>query len=120
MAGQKQTFKDYLFMHITFLVYSFVAIAQKIAGGVFAEDGISLRLVGNVLIVLAMLFVYAILWQQVLKRFPLAKAYPNKGVTVIWALIWAVIFFGETITIENVIGSAIIILGIAVISRDDG
>ena len=56
--------------------------------------------------------------QQVLKHFTLVKAYSNKGVVVIWNLLWAVIFFQEVITIENLIGSAIIVIGIVVVSSD--
>ena len=71
------------------------------------------------LLVLAILAVYALMWQQVLKRFTLAKAYPNKGVVVIWNLLWAVVFFNETITKNNIIGSAVIIMGIALVSADE-
>lgn len=107
-------------MHVSFLVYSFVAILQKVTGNTLAGSGISPAFFGYAALVLALLFVYAILWQQVLKRFPLAKAYPNKGVTVIWNLLWAFVFFGEQITPENIIGSAIILVGIVVVSSDDG
>lgn len=58
------------------------------------------------------------MWQQVLKRFSLVTAMANKGVVVIINLIWSVLLFQEAITIYNIIGAAIIIGGIWMVSSD--
>ena len=107
---------DYTFMHASFLLYSFVGTVSKTAAnqGMFTPYFFMYAL-----LVLTILAVYALMWQQVLKRFTLAKAYPNKGVVVIWNLLWAVVFFKEVITISNIIGSAVIIIGIALVSADE-
>ena len=42
----------------------------------------------------------------------------NKGVVVIINLIWSVLLFREVITIYNIIGAAIIIGGIWMVSSD--
>ena len=61
---------------------------------------------------------YAIVWQQVLKKFPLVTAMANKGVVVIFNLIWSVILFGEAVTMYNVLGAIVIIGGIWMVSSD--
>ena len=37
----------------------------------------------------------------------------------IWTFIWAVLFFQETITVTNILGAAIIIMGIVLVFRDE-
>lgn len=70
-------------------------------------------------LVLLDLAVYAIVWQQVLKKLPLVSAYANKAVTVIWGLIWGMVIFKESLTIWNVIGAIVIIIGIYIVVRAD-
>ena len=117
LAGQnKPTIGNFIFMHVSFIVYSFVSVFSKTA----AEQGMfTTMFFVYALVELGCLGVYALLWQQVLKHFSLVKAYSNKGVVVIWNLIWAVVFFQEVLTVENIIGSAIILAGIVVVSSDD-
>lgn len=70
-------------------------------------------------LVLLDLAVYAIVWQQILKELPLVSAYANKAVTVIWGLIWGMVIFKESLTIWNVIGAIVIIIGIYIVVRAD-
>lgn len=70
-------------------------------------------------IVLVILFGYALVWQQLLKKLPLVTAYANKAVTVIWGLLWGTIIFKEKITLFNILGAALIILGIYVVVKAD-
>ena len=66
-------------------------------------------------LILANCAVYAIFWQQNLKRFPVNVAYAHSAVYNIWSLIWAVLIFSETINRGNVIGTFLIIAGILLI-----
>lgn len=61
--------------------------------------------------------VYAILWQQILKRIELSTAYMFKGITLVATMLIAALLFGEAITIPNIIGSIIIITGITLLAR---
>lgn len=61
--------------------------------------------------------VYAILWQQVLKRVELSTAYMFKGTGMIFGLLIAWLILGEQITVNNMIGAAIIIAGIALFAK---
>lgn len=107
--------KNYTFLHISFLVYSFVGLTSKIASG---KTFLSAEFFLYALFAFGILAVYAVLWQKALKVFPLVKAYSNKGAVIVWNLLWATVFLGERITIENMIGSAIIIVGIVMVSSD--
>lgn len=61
--------------------------------------------------------IYAIIWQQVLRRIELSTAYMFKGTTLIFTMLIAALLFGEAITIPNIIGSVIIITGITLLAR---
>lgn len=61
--------------------------------------------------------VYALLWQQVIVRMPISTAYMFKGTSLIFVLLFSVLLFGEAITLNNVIGAVIIIIGIILFAR---
>ena len=69
--------------------------------------------------VVALLGVYAIGWQQVIKRIPLTSAYANRAVAVIWGIIWGVVFFQETITLPKVLGAILVLSGVALFAFAD-
>lgn len=62
--------------------------------------------------------VYALLWQQMIKRFELSVAYANRSMAVVWSMVWAVIFFHDTITVQNVAGVVLVVIGICIINTD--
>lgn len=68
-------------------------------------------------IVVFLLGIYALLWQQIIKRYELTVAYVNKSLVIIWTFIWAWAFFGETITWNNIFGAILIIIGIVWVFR---
>ena len=65
----------------------------------------------------AIIGAYAILWQQILKRIELSTAYMFKGTTLIFTMLIAALLFGEAITLPNILGSVIIIVGIIFLAR---
>ena len=65
----------------------------------------------------AIIGIYAILWQQVLRRVDLSTAYMFKGTTLIFTMLIAALLFAETITVPNIVGSIIIISGITLLAR---
>ncbi|MBP5655302.1 MAG: EamA family transporter [Clostridiales bacterium] len=112
--GKIQTVKKYGLLYGAFIIYSLVAVCSKIAS--FQPDLFRTCLFLGLEVVC--LGVYALVWQQVLKRFPLVTAMANKGSVVIFNLIWSVILFSEHVTIFNMVGAAIIIFGIWMVSSD--
>ena len=101
--------KTLLFLHVILLLYSSSNIFSKLAG---IQEFLSLQFFIYYGIVLLILFIYAILWQKVIKLLPLTTAFANKAVTVIWGIVFGMFIFGESLSLGKVIGSILIILGI--------
>lgn len=109
--------KPYLLLYGNLLIYSFSTVCSKMASG---YPFLSLGFIVFYGLVLTSLMIYAVLWQQVLKRLPLSVAFANKSVTIIFGMLWGAIFFGEPIKINMLIGCAVIIAGVyLVVSEDD-
>lgn len=99
-------------MYAAFFVYSLAGICSKLASRqVFLSVPYLLCFAG----IVAVLGVYAVLWQQVLKKIPLSVAMSNKPVVLIFTTLWAVIFFGEALSIKFFIGIALVFAGLFVI-----
>ena len=81
---------------------------------------LSLQFCALYALLIVLLGVYAIGWQQMLKRLPLTTAYANKAVTILWGIVWGFLIFSEQVSIGKVIGGLFIIVGIVVFSYDDG
>ena len=100
---------DFIFLHITLLIYSLSSILSKMAAGYAFLSVQFFALYGGMLVLLV---IYALLWQQVLKRFALNVAFVNKSVIVVWGMVWGVLFFNERVTPLMVLGSVIVLIGL--------
>ncbi len=65
------------------------------------------------------LFVYALIWQQVLKTFRLPFAMCNKVITIVWGMLFSALIFNEQITLKKITGALIILSGIMMLSSVD-
>lgn len=104
-------------LHMLLMVYSTSGILSKLAAGV---DFLSIEFClyyGGVLLLLG---VYAIGWQQILKRLPLTTAFSNKAVTIVWGIVWGALFFFEPIALPKAVGALLIIAGVVLFSHADG
>ena len=70
-------------------------------------------------LVFVIMFGYAIIWQQILKRMPLTVAYANRPVTLIWGILWGALIFGEKVTWNMLAGAAVIFVGIYLVTGED-
>ena len=104
----------YALLYIAFLVYSGTSVFAKMA----AQQSLLIKMLVFMALEVVCLGIYAIIWQQVLKKFSLVTAMASKGVVVIFNLMWSLILFGERISLYNLIGAAVIIFGIWVVSTD--
>ena len=107
--------KDILLLQFVFLIYSMNSIVAKFASA--EEFGLKFILLYGLEV--AILGIYAILWQQVIKKFELSVAYANKAVTLIWAMLWGSVLFKEQITISKVAGILLVITGIVILNSKD-
>lgn len=116
METKKNSPKVLLFLHLLLMVYSTSSILSKKASGFpFLSPGFILCYGGMV----AVLGIYAIGWQQVIKRMPLTTAYANKAVTVVWGIIWGMIVFHEGVSPFKLFGAAIVLAGVALFGIAD-
>lgn len=114
MKGNK--IKSYIVLHLMLMLYSMSGICSKLAAG---EDFLSFKfclLYGCILLLLGL---YAIGWQQIIKQLPLTTAFANKAVTIVWGLVWGVLFFHETVTVGKVLGIVMVGLGIILFVKSD-
>ncbi len=107
--GEKKTF---LGLQALLLLYSMGGIFSKLASG---YSFLSKEYILYYAMVLSTLVIYALGWQQVIKRLPLITAYASKAVTVIWGVVWGALIFKEPITVKNVTGAVLIIAGILLV-----
>ena len=105
----------YLALHVMLAIYSMSSVCSKFAAGYdFMSLGFILCYGGMI----ACLGLYAIGWQQVIKRMPLTVAYANKAVTLIWGLVWGLLLFHEQITATKFLGAVIVLVGVVLYSLD--
>lgn len=105
----KTNVKSFIILHLILLVYSLGGICSKLASG---KTFLSFEFCLFYGLVILNLGIYAILWQQIIKRIPLNVAYANKAVTLVWGMVWGVIFFKESISLSNIIGAAVVLSGV--------
>lgn len=99
------------------IIYTISSIMSKKAS---ASSGDVLRFLFFFGMEFVILGIYALLWQQMIKRFELSVAYANRSMAVFWSMIWAVVFFHDKITVQNVIGVLLVIIGNIIINSDQG
>lgn len=111
---QSRSLLKYIILFGTFLIGSFSGVFSKYASFFpFLSLKYLLFLSASILV----LFVYAILWQQIIKRMPVSDAYMLRGITCFIGLALAYLIFNEPITTFNCIGTAITIAGIILYAK---
>ena len=54
------------------------------------------------------------------RRLPLTVAFANRAVTVVWGVVWGVLFFREQVSPLRLVGAALILAGVVLFARADG
>lgn len=103
-------------LHLLLMVYSVSGIFSKLAS---QQSFLSWPFVLYYGAIIALLGVYAIGWQQIIKRLPLTTAFANRAVAVVWGIIWGVVFFGESVTVYKMVGAIFVIGGVALFAKAD-
>ena len=111
-----KTVSKYVLLISVNLLYSLTCIFTRSASNYeFLSIEYVLLLFGAVCV----LGVYALSWQQIIKRMPISDAYMFKGTSIVFVLLLSSLIFDEVITWQNIVGSIIIILGIALFAKAD-
>ena len=114
---KRSKFSTLFALHLMLMLYSMSEICSKKAAG---ESFLSVRFCLYYGTVILLLGVYAIGWQQVIKRIPLTTAFANKAVTVVWGLVWGALFFREAVTLGKLLGAVLVIAGVILFERANG
>ena len=86
---EKCKFKALCLLHLLLAVYSATGIFSKIAA---SQPFLSIQFCLCYGAVIGLLGLYAIGWQQIIKNLPLTTAFANKAVTIVWNIVWGVLF----------------------------
>lgn len=113
---KKITLKDILFLQAIIMIFSASSVVAKLASG---QALLSVNWILFYGLEIFLLGVYAIFWQQAIKKFDLSIAYANRAMVLLWSIVWAVLIFKEKITVQNIIGLAVVILGIVIINAEE-
>ena len=110
-----QWVKNILVLQAVVVIYTLSSVVAKFATGkelfsfsFFLFYGLEIGILG----------VYAILWQQMIKRFDLSVAYANRAMALLWSALWAVLLFQEDLGPKQIAGIALVILGTVIVNTD--
>lgn len=84
---------------------------------VFGDTLVDIRVPGLVVLMFFLLAVYAWLWQKIIARVPITIAYANKASYLLWTQLAAVALFGETVSLGNWGGLALVLAGVLLVNR---
>ncbi len=110
-----QWVKNILVLQAVVVIYTLSSVVAKLATGkelfsfsFFLFYGLEIGILG----------VYAILWQQMIKRFDLSVAYANRAMALLWSALWSVLLFEEGLGPKQVAGIVLVILGTVIVNAD--
>lgn len=112
---KRSNIKIIILLNFLLMFYSMSGICSKLAS---KQQFLSFKFCFYYGLILLLLGIYAIGWQQIIKRLPLTVAFANKAITIVWGLIWGCIFFGEMVTIRKIGGAILVIVGVVLYSKE--
>ena len=112
---KKITLRDLLILQGVVMVFSITSVVANFASrqsfltpGFFLFYGLEVAVLG----------VYALLWQQVIKKFDISIAYANKAMVLLWGMLWSVVIFHTGVTPKQIVGCLFVIAGVIVLNRE--
>ncbi|MBR1670275.1 MAG: transporter [Butyrivibrio sp.] len=105
--------KDYFLLQLSVVVYSLSTVAGNLASG---YEFLSVGYIFFFALEFVVLAIYAILWQQAIKRFQLSVAYINKAMTLLWSMLWNFLIFSQGITGGRAVGVLLVMAGVMVMN----
>lgn len=109
--------KVFLALQLLLVCYALSTVMQKLAA---RQDFLSLPFLLYVGGMFLFLGVYALGWQQVLKRMELTVAYAtSKAVVFLWMLVFGALLFQERPTLRQLLGCALLMAGVALFALSE-
>lgn len=103
-----------LYLVLAMVLFSFTSIFSKLAS---KEEFLSFKYIFFYGMIIFVLGLYAIVWQQILKKVELSVAMSFKPLVIIFNLLWAILFFHSECNIKIIIGFVLILVGIVIIGK---
>ena len=105
--------KNIIMLQAVVVIYTLNSIVAKFAENV---EMLSFKFFLAYGLEVAILGVYAICWQQMIKKFDLSVAYANRAMAILWTALWALIIFKDTIGLKQAIGIGLVVIGTIVVN----
>ncbi len=112
---KKVTVFSILLIQAAVVVYTTSSIFSNLSSNYPVMSG---KFILFIFLDLLSLGIYAIFWQQIIKRYDLSLAYANRATAIFWSMIWAALLFKEGITLANIIGVIVIFAGVMLVNTD--
>ncbi|MBP7348081.1 MAG: transporter [Butyrivibrio sp.] len=112
---KKVHFFDIILLQMVVVIYSINTVIAKF---VSEQSFLSFKFIVLYLLEFLVLGIYAVFWQQMIKRFELSIAYANKAMTLLWSLLWSVLIFGDSVTPAKVGGVLLVIAGTIILNSE--
>lgn len=116
MGRGKADVRILLVLHCLLVLMSLSGVMSKFAAR-FEFMSVGFVLCYGAMVVL--LGVYALGWQQVIKRIPLTTAYANRAVTVLWGIVWGALLFHEGVNPLKIAGALVVLFGVVLYAVAD-
>jgi drug/metabolite transporter (DMT)-like permease len=119
MKKKKIGIIDILQLQGAVIVYSLSTVAAKLAS---EHEFLSFWYLFFFAMDFFILAVYALIWQQMIKKFQISIACANKAVTLLWSMLWNFILFSsdptQRITPWKVVGVLLVVVGVVVMNSE--
>lgn len=104
---------DILQLQGAVIVYSLSTVAGKLAS---EHPFLSFKYILFFGLEFVILAVYALIWQQMIKKFQISVASANKAITLLWSMLWNFLLFSTGITPWKVVGVLFVIAGVVIMN----
>ena len=104
---------DLLLLQSAVVIYSLSTVAANLAS---KQEFLSFGYIAFFGLEFVILGIYAIVWQQMIKKFQLSVAYANKALTLMWSMLWNFLIFSQGITPFKVVGVLLVVAGVIVMN----
>lgn len=109
---KRREYRLHLGLQLSVMLYACTGIFTKLAS---KETFLSFRFLLFYAVAIFIMLVYAVLWQQFLRKMPLTKAYSHRSMSTIWSMLIGCLLFRETVSVTQMIGAAVLIVGVYLI-----
>ncbi len=107
--------KMILFIQMAIIIYTLSGVAGKLASEYPVLSFPFIAFYGLEVLILG---VYALVWQQIIKKVELSMAFANRSLSLLWSMLWSTCIFHETITLQNMLGIVVVIVGVLLVNTN--